>query len=387
LSRPVPADLTPDAAALAHSRMLVELIADEIARSGGWIGFDRYMQLALYAPALGYYTGGATKLGGSGDFVTAPELSPLFGQTLARQVGEILSVTGGDVLELGAGSGRMAADVLQALAESGPLPARYLILEVSGELAARQRQRLHALAPHLASRVAWIDRAPSAFRGVIVCNEVLDALPTHLIQWEEDGIRERGVAWSGNAFAWDDRRLTEQALLAQAHRLNPPPPYLSEIGRIGPALVGTLARALECGALLFVDYGFGEREYYHPQRSQGTLMCHFRHRAHDDPFFLPGLQDITSHIDFTAVARAAADAGVELLGYTTQASFLINLGITDLMALTSAADTAAYLPQAAQGQRLLSPAEMGELFKVIALGRGIDRLLAGFNSGDMSRLL
>jgi SAM-dependent MidA family methyltransferase len=387
LSHPFSADLAPDADALAHSRKLVELIADEIACSDGWIGFDRYMQLALYAPALGYYTAGAIKLGGSGDFVTAPELSPLFSRTLARQVGEILSVTGGDVLELGAGSGRMAADVLQALAQSGPLPARYLILEVSGELAARQRQRLHALAPHLASRVAWIDRAPSAFRGVIVCNELLDALPVRLIRWEADGIRERGVAWSGGAFTWDDRPLIEQPLLSQARRLNPPPPYLSEIGRVGPALVGTLARVLERGALLLVDYGFGEREYYHPQRSQGTLMCHFRHRAHDDPFFLPGLQDITSHIDFSAVAGAATDAGVELLGYSTQANFLINLGITDLMALTSAANTATYLPLAAQAQTLLSPAEMGELFKVLALGRGIDRSLTGFSSGDLRRLL
>ena len=366
---------------------MVELIAAEIARSGGWIGFDRYMQLALYAPALGYYSGGATKLGGSGDFVTAPELSPLFSQTLARQVGEILSVTGGDVLELGAGSGRMAADMLQALAESGSLPARYLILEVSGDLAMRQQQRLHALAPQLASRVAWIDGTPRAFRGVIVCNEVLDALPTRLIRWDEGGICERGVTWSGGAFAWDDRPLTEQLLLAQARRLNPPPPYLSEIGRIGPALVATLARMLERGALLLVDYGFGEREYYHPQRSRGTLMCHFRHRAHDDPFFLPGLQDITSHVDFTAVARAATDAGLQLLGYATQAKFLINLGITDRMALTPAADTAAYLPLAAQAQKLLSPAEMGELFKVITLGRGIDRALEGFRSGDMSRLL
>ena len=353
----------------------------------GWIGFDRYMQLALYAPSLGYYTGGATKLGDAGDFVTAPEISRLFSPTLARQIGEILAVTGGDVLELGAGSGRMAAGVLQALAKAGQLPARYLILEVSAELAARQRERLRALAPHLASRAVWIERAPSSFRGVIVCNEVLDALPTHLIRWDEDGVRERGVTWSGDAFVWADRPLTEQTLLARALRLNPPPPYLSEVGCIGPALVGTLGRALERGALLLVDYGFGEREYYHPQRSQGTLMCHFRHRAHDDPFFLPGLQDITSHVDFTAVARAATDVGLGLLGYTTQANFLINLGIIDLMAQTSAEDTAAYLPLAAQAQKLLSPAEMGELFKVIALGRGIDRSLSGFGAGDMSRLL
>ena len=345
------------------------------------------MQLALYAPALGYYTAGATKLGGAGDFVTAPELSSLFSQTLAQQVGEILSVTGGDVLELGAGSGRMAGDMLQALAVRGSLPGRYLILEVSGDLAARQQQRLRALAPELASRVAWIDRMPDAIRGVIVCNEVLDAQPTHLIRWSEGEIHERGVVWSGGAFAWNDRAPIEPALLAQARGLDPPAPYLSEINRIGPALVGTLARVLERGALLLVDYGFGEREYYHPQRSQGTLMCHFRHRAHDNPFFLPGLQDITSHVDFSAVTRAATDTGLELLGYTTQAMFLINLGITDLMALTPAEDTAAYLPLAAQAQKLLSPAEMGELFKVIALGRGIDCALSGFRRGDMSRLL
>jgi SAM-dependent MidA family methyltransferase len=387
LSRSIATDLAPRADTLAHSRRLVELIAAEIVRSVGWIGFDRYMQLALYAPGLGYYAGGATKLGGAGDFVTAPEISSLFSRTLARQVAEVLSVSGGDVLELGAGSGRMAADMLQALAESGPLPGRYLVLEVSAELAARQKQRLQELRPQLASRVAWIDRTPTAFRGVIVCNEVLDALPTHLILWGESGICERGVGWAGNAFVWDDRPLTEDWLLAQARRLNAPPPYLSEVGRLGPALVGTLANVLERGALLLIDYGFGEREYYHPQRNHGTLMCHFRHRAHADPFFLPGLQDITSHVDFTAVTRAGTDAGLELLGYATQAQFLINLGITDLMARAAAEDEAAYLPLAAQAQKLLSPAEMGELFKVIALGRGIDRALEGFRSGEMSRLL
>jgi len=387
LSCPFPPDLPVGADALGHSHRLVELICAEIARFGGWIGFDRYMQLALYAPGLGYYSGGATKLGGAGDFVTAPELSPLFGQTLARQVAEILSVTGGDVLELGAGSGRMAAQMLQALAEDGAIPARYLILEVSGELAARQKQRLNSLAPRLASRVEWIERAPTAFRGVVVCNEVLDALPTHLILWSESGICERGVAWSGDALIWNDRPLTEPSLLALARRLNPLAPYLSEVGRIGPALVGALASALERGALLLIDYGFGEREYYHPQRNRGTLMCHFRHRAHDDPFYLPGLQDISSHVDFSAVAQAGSNAGLELMGYTTQAHFLINLGITERMARTPAADTMAYLPLAAQAQKLLGPAEMGELFKVLALGRGVGRALEGFRSGEMSRLL
>jgi len=382
---PAFADLGADA--LAHSRRLVELICAEIARARGWIGFDRFMQLALYAPGLGYYSGGAAKLGAAGDFVTAPELSPLYSRVLARQVSEILSLSAGDVLELGAGSGRMAEEVLRALDEAGALPDRYLILEVSAELAERQRQRLRNLPDRLASRVTWIDRLPNAFRGAVVCNEVLDALPVHLMSWGENGVRERGVAWSGDAFVWDERTASDRELLGEARRLNPPPPYLSELARAGPALVAAISGILECGVLLVIDYGFGEREYYHPQRSRGTLMCHFRHRAHDDPFFLPGLQDITSHVDFTAVTRTGTGAGLELLGYTTQAHFLVNLGVTELMALTPAEHAGAYLPLAAQAQKLLSPAEMGELFKVIALGRGIDRALHGFRSGDMGRLL
>lgn len=377
----------PSDVALAHSRKLVNLIAADIAQSGGWISFERYMDLALYAPGLGYYAGGANKFGGSGDFVTAPEISSLFGRTLARQVAEVLSITGGDVLELGAGSGRMAADLLRALGELDHLPGRYFILEVSAELAARQKQRLRHLESGLASRVAWIEQLPTAFRGVIVGNEVLDAVPTHLIAWHRDGIAERGVRPLGDGFAWEDRPLTDEALLVQARRLGPAPPYLSEINLAAPALVRTLAGTLERGALVFVDYGFGEREYYHPQRDQGTLMCHYRHHAHDEPFFAPGLQDITSHVDFTSVASAGAHSGLDLIGYTTQAQFLINLGITDLMSNTPALDVAAYLPLAAQAQKLLSPAEMGELFKVIALGRGIDFGLTGFRSGDKSWLL
>ncbi len=370
-----------------HSRALVELIAAEIAQSGGWIGFDRYMELALYAPGLGYYGGGAAKFGGAGDFVTAPEISALFGHTVARQVAEILEATGGDVLELGAGTGRLAADLLQALADLGRLPERYRILEVSADLADRQKQRLLHLDAALASRVVWIDRVPGSFHGVIVANEVLDALPTHLILWQEDVVLERGVSRAGDGFVWEDRAIADPILLAQAQRLCPPPPYLSEIGVSAPALVRTLAGALDRGVLLAIDYGFGEREYYHPQRDRGTLMCHYRHRAHDDPFFLPGLQDITSHVDFTAATCAATQSGLDALGYTTQAQFLINLGITDLMAGTPARDAAAYLPLAAQAQKLLSPAEMGELFKVIAFGRGLQLPLAGFRSGDKSRLL
>jgi SAM-dependent MidA family methyltransferase len=387
LVAPLHPDLAPSTDALAHSRALVELIAAEVAQSGGWIGFDRYMELALYAPGLGYYAGGAAKFGGAGDFVTAPEISRLFGQTLSRQVAEVLAATGGDVLELGAGSGRMAADLLQGLAELGQLPQCYRILEVSGDLAARQKQRLEQLDAGFTSRIVWIERVPISFRGVILANEVLDALPTHLVRWREDGLFERGVSRRGDVFVWEDRPLSDPALIVQGQRLRPPPPYVSEISLAAPALVRTLAEALEHGVLLFVDYGFGEREYYHPQRDRGTLMCHFRHHAHDDPFFVPGLQDITSHVDFSAVTRAGTEAGLDPLGYTTQAQFLINLGITDLMARIPAGDAAAYLPLAAQAQKLLSPAEMGELFKVIAFGRGVQIPLQGFRSGDKSRLL
>ena len=380
-------ELAPSADALWHSQRLVELIAAQLERAGGWIGFDRYMELALYAPGLGYYAAGASKFGGAGDFVTAPEISPLFARTLARQVAEVLSVTGGDVLELGAGSGKLAADLLPALAELDQLPQRYSILERSADLSARQKVCLHKLDARLGSRVAWIDRVPSVFRGVVLANEVLDALPAHLIVWHETGVLERGVGRVAEAFVWEDRPVADAQLLEQARRLALAPPYLSEISLAVPALVRTLAETLERGAMLFIDYGFGEREFYHPQRHQGTLMCHFRHHAHDDPFFAPGLQDITSHVDFTAVARAGGEAGLNLLGYTTQAQFLINLGITDLIAGTPADAAAAYLPLAAQAQTLLSPAEMGELFKVIALGRSVDAGLTGFRSGEKSRLL
>ncbi|HYL17915.1 MAG TPA: class I SAM-dependent methyltransferase [Burkholderiales bacterium] len=384
---PLPPDLTPSPDAVAHSRRLVELIAVEIEKARGWIGFDRYMELCLYAPGLGYYDAGATKFGGAGDFATAPEISSLFGRTLARQVAEVLATTGGDVLELGAGSGRLAADLLKRLDELGQLPERYRILEVSADLAARQKQQLQSLNADMAARVVWIDRIPASFRGVIVANEVLDAVPVHLVVWRDDGVYERGVTWRDGGFAWNDRLSGDSPLLLEAQRLGPRPPYLSEINLAAPALMRALAASLERGAVLLVDYGFGEREYYHPQRDHGTLMCHYRHHAHDDPFFAPGLQDVTSHVDFTAIARTAHRGGLDFLGYTTQAQFLINLGIIDLMAGTRPENAADYLPLAAQAQKLLSPAEMGELFKVIALGRGIRTPLTGFGSGDKSRLL
>jgi SAM-dependent MidA family methyltransferase len=376
----------PGEEALAHSRRVSALIGDEIRSAGGWISFARYMELALYAPGLGYYVAGARKLGPDGDFVTAPEISPLFGRSLARQVGQVLKAAGGDVLELGAGSGRLAADVLAGLADSGELPQRYRILEVSPPLREGQHAVLARQVPGLLERVEWIERLPQRLSGVVLANEVLDAVPVHVVAWHPSGVVERGVALEGERCAWADQP-AGATVRAAAAALEVSPPYVSEIGLTARALTFTLAHRLERGLMLFIDYGFGRREYYHPQRRTGTLMCHFRHRSHDDPFFLPGLQDITAHVDFTSIAASATRAGLELFGYATQAQFLLNCGITGLLAQTPAADAAAYLPQSAAVQRLLSPAEMGELFKVIALGRGINLPLAGFTAGDRSRLL
>lgn len=377
----------PGADAISQSRALQAQIRAEIAAADGWIPFTRYMELALYAPGLGYYSGGATKFGAPGDFVTAPEISSLFGRALARQAAQVVHLTDGDILEVGAGTGRLTADVLLELEKLGRLPRTYFILELSAELTARQRASLAERTPRLVGGVQWLDRLPQSFTGLIFGNEVLDAMPVHVVAWRASGIHERGVCLTRDAFAWGERQVQPGELLDIARKLNPPPEYVSEIGLAVRGFIKTLAHILERGAMLFVDYGFGQREYYHPQRSTGTLMCHYRHQAHDDPFFWPGLQDITAHVDFTAVAERAIDAGLELLGFTTQAHLLINCGVTQMLAEAPAENAAAYLPLANQLQKLVSPAEMGELFKAIALGKGIGEPLCGFAHGDQSRLL
>ncbi|MGD9787717.1 MAG: class I SAM-dependent methyltransferase [Sulfuricellaceae bacterium] len=376
---PLPAP-SPDA--LHHSERLATLIGEEIAAAGGWLSFARYMDLALYAPGLGYYAAGAHKLGAAGDFVTAPELSVLFGRTLARQAAQVLETTGGDILEIGAGTGKLARDLLRRLETLGRLPRRYAILEASADLKQRQHDFLAREVPHLVERVEWLAGLPAAFTGLILGNELLDALPAHVVAWRDGKICERGVAVENGKFVWRERPAENPALLDAARKIDVADGYVSEIGLAAPDLVRALGERLERGALLFLDYGFGHAEYYHPQRHQGTLMCHYRHHAHDDPFFLPGLQDITVHVDFSAIAEAGTATGLDLLGYTSQAHFLLNCGLTDLLAEVSPLDTAAFLPLANQAQRLLSPAEMGELFKVIALGRGIEPPLSGFVQGD-----
>mgnify|MGYP001591765327 CR=1 FL=1 len=376
----------PPPEALASSDKLGQLITEEIGRGGGWMSFARYMELALYAPGLGYYTAGARKLGRDGDFVTAPEISRLFGRTLARQIKQLAGLGLREVLEIGAGSGALAADLLLELERRGSAPERYLILELSPDLRDRSRDTLAARAPHLIERVAWLNRLPPSFTGTVIGNEVLDAMPVHVFQREGGNIMELGVVLRNGKFEWAPRSpvFPPDALDPSCF---PAEGYRSEVHFIARAFIRSLGGILARGAALFIDYGFPRHEYYHPQRARGTLMCHYRHRAHDDPFFLPGLQDITSHIDFSAVAQAGQDAGLELLGYTNQAQFLVNCGITDILAETPADDVTAYAPLAAQAQRLLSPAEMGELFKVIALGKGIAGPLLGFVQGDRRHTL
>ncbi|HKB58963.1 MAG TPA: SAM-dependent methyltransferase [Gallionellaceae bacterium] len=378
---------SPGPDALAHSESLRRLILEDIVRQEGWIPFSRYMELALYAPGLGYYAAGARKFGAEGDFVTAPEISPLFGRVVARQAVEIMALSTPLITELGAGSGKLAVDILLELERLGSLPDRYCILDLSAELRERQRALLQARAPHLLDRVAWLDTLPDTLDGVVLGNEVLDAMPVHLVRWGEDDIYERGVAAEGQSFAWHDRPVQTPGLLEAARLIRVPEGYQSEISLSARGLARSLSERLRRGVALFVDYGFGAGEYYHPQRSRGTLMCHYRHHVHDDPFFLVGLQDITSHVDFTAIMDSAAEGGAHLLGYTTQAHFLMNAGIVDLLRETSPENARSYLPLSSQLQKLTSPAEMGELFKVIALGKGVEAPLSGFARGDLSRLL
>jgi SAM-dependent MidA family methyltransferase len=386
-SRPIATLPAPSQEATEHSARLVALIRRDIAAHDGWISFARYMELALYAPGLGYYTAGAHKFGAAGDFITAPELSPLFGRSVARQVAEIMQSSAPHVLELGAGSGKLAADMLAELEQLENLPDSYAILEVSADLRARQQTLLQDRLPHLLDRVHWLDALPEKFSGAIVANEVLDALPVQLVHWQDSAITERGVALGEHGFIWQERAISDASLLDAAQKIKVPEDYVSEICLAARGLINSLSQRLQRGAMLFIDYGFGAREYYHPQRSSGTLMCHYRHHAHDDPFFLPGLQDITAHVNFTDIAECGIDAGLELIGYTTQAFFLINCGITGLLQGTSPENLREYLPLSAQLQKLTSPAEMGELFKVIALGKNMNDPLCGFARGDLTRSL
>jgi SAM-dependent MidA family methyltransferase len=380
----------------AHAARVAAHIREFIAAQGGVIGFDAFMRLALYAPGLGYYSAGATKFGGDGDFVTAPEISSLFSRCVARQVAEILADRGGEILELGAGLGTLAADVLTELAALECLPANYYILEVSADLAERQRARLARLPAGLAGRVHWLDRWPERpMRGVVLANEVLDAMPVSRFVLRGPPGRQRvralGVAASGDGFEWrefDPPPELEHAVAAVVAALPAPLPdgYVSEVCLAFQPWLSSMAAHLEQGVALLIDYGLPRAHLYHPERGAGTLRCHFRHRAHDDPFINVGLQDITAWVDFTGVAEGADGAGLDVLGFATQAAFLIGAGMESLLTTEmqlADGDSRQQARLAGEARRLMLPGEMGEIFKVIALGRGHHAPLSGFGTQNL----
>ena len=384
----------PDSAALTHSQRLCHRIRETIYLNGGNISFARFMEMALYEPGLGYYSGGARKFGSAGDFVTAPEISGLFTQCLARQCSQVISeLPQSSMLELGPGSGRMACDLLLELDQNNVLPEKYFMLELSADLRQRQQQQIRETIPHLENRVIWLNHLPQKpFRGLVLGNEVMDAMPVHRLIRQNNIFHELCVRNTEDGFGWEIVPLTShlQALVQAGLREVSgilPVGYMTEINpQIGPWL-RSLADLLTQGVLLFVDYGYPRHEYHHPQRTDGTLLCHYRHHAHDDPFLYPGLQDITASVDFTAVAEAADHAGLQVSGFTTQAHFLINSGLEELVNRNQLTGIADRVELCRQARMLTMPGEMGERFKVIALTKDFSVPLAGFRTFDQrSRL-
>lgn len=380
----------------SHSERLVSAIACEIEARGGWISFERFMEMALYEPGLGYYSAGSVKLGSAGDFVTAPEISHLFSRCMAMQCAEVfanLAPGGGvDLLELGAGSGIMAADILKELAVLGRLPDRYFILEVSADLRERQQRTLQERVPELAPRVHWLDRWPEELRGVVLANEVLDAMPVQRFRMRGSDINAMGVTWQLGRLDWSEVRAAaplEEAVRAIEHANGEafPDGYQSELNlRIQPWMSG-LAAALKEGVALFIDYGLPQRQYYRSERGEGTLLCHYKHRFHDDALINVGVQDIGAWVDFTAVAEAASAAGLQVAGFATQAHFLMGAGIEHYLADIAGQEIADRVHLARQAMVLTLPGEMGEKFKVLGLTARYERPLRGFSIRDLAATL
>jgi len=380
--------------------------------NGEAIPFVKFMEQALYAPGLGYYSAGIHKLGEKGDFITAPEISPLFSHCVAKQCQQILaSFESGVILEFGAGSGKMAAEILKELERLDCLPTEYFILEVSADLQKYQQETLQAQVPHLFNRIQWLERLPSQpISGVILANEVLDAMPVRRFRLDDNEISEFFVGLEDSKinfglqeelstdskinfglqspFTWQILPSRDESLRMLVEKLRPTLPigYVSEINLALPAWIQSVSDILAAGMVLLIDYGFPRREYYHPQRTQGTLMCHYRHHAHDDPLILVGLQDITAHVDFTAVAEAAVAADLEVAGYTTQANFLLASGLPEFFSTLDPDDTRTYLQYTQQVKKLTLPSEMGELFKVMALTRDYEKPLLGFIQDNRVKL-
>jgi len=382
----------PSTAAARHSAELSELIRKQIREAGGRIDFSRYMQLALYEPGLGYYSAGARKFGAAGDFVTAPEISPLFSSCLGRVVADYLSTSPESlVLEIGAGTGAMAAVVMRVLSERGRLPERYLILEVSGDLKERQRAFLQAEIPEQFDRFEWLEGFPQEpIDGLVIANEVLDALPVDRFVVDQGTVYSLGVTNESHGMQWCRGEASSilRAAVTEVMKTSDswPSPYCSEIPLFLSPWLASLSHSLRRGLVLFIDYGLSRREYFHPERSDGTLACHYRHRVHADPFFYPGLQDITAWVDFSAVAEAAESAGMQLAAYTTQAQFLLGAGIESLVD-PSALPLSEQVNVARALRTLMMPGEMGEHFKVMALKRGSAELPGSVSGRDLRHLL
>lgn len=380
----------PDAESLAHSEKAASRIRQAIAEAGGSISFAEFMQLALYEPGLGYYSAGATKFGAAGDFVTAPELSPLFGRVLARQTAAVLrQLRDPRILELGAGSGALAVQMLGALPDHGIELARYAILEVSADLRQRQERMLRDELPELSTEILWLSELPERFDGVVIANEVADALPVERFERSRDGVLQHRVAVERNRFVW--RRDIAPAFLADAvlhveetiGRMLPDG-FVSEVSAGLPGWIDDLASRIGDGFIFLVDYGLTRSEYYAADRSDGWLRCHFRHRAHNDPLIYPGIQDVTAWVDFTTVAEAASAAGMDIAGFVSQAHFLMNGGLEEELTEFTRLPTAAQLELSRQVKMLTLPGEMGEHFKCIGLSRGAIAKPEAFNIADMT---
>jgi len=376
----------PDPIAQQHSEQLLALIKQKIVAAGGKISFADYMHTCLYTPGLGYYSAGSHKIGAKGDFTTAPEISSLFSRTLVRHVQDVFKqISQSNILEFGAGSGKMAIDILTELEAKQSLPDYYYIIEASADLRLRQEESIHSKIPHLASRIIWLDSLPHDFVGVILANEVCDAMPVHCLQFSKDKVSERYIEISESKLQWCEGELSQPSLTKTADDIRAligDTDYLTEINLAATAWLSSLSESLEQGAIFIIDYGHPMASYYHPQRDNGTLMCYYHHQGHDNPLILQGLQDITAHVDFTALAQTALDNDLDVEGFQSQADFLLAGGITELSPTDESSGELSHLKHTSEIKQLTLPSEMGESFKVLTLSKKLVHILARCKLGD-----
>ena len=375
---------TPPEADLRKVEPLLDFIATEMANNGGRLSFERFMEIALYTPALGYYTSANNIFGGEGDFITAPELTPLFSRCIARQICQAMAEIDSaiSVLEFGAGAGTMAIDILKELQVLDSLPSNYYIVEISPLLQQRQREKIVEQLPHLLDRVSWVKEVPDEFVGIIVGNEILDAIPPQRIRFNPDGNhQELYVELKDNRFCWVAGEITDSRIF-ENYRENFIVPYETEVNLEAMDWIAGIAHKLKQGVILLIDYGYEEKEFYRPERHKGTLMCHYKHLAHENALIHVGLQDITSHVNFTQIAEAAFGNGLSVLGFTNQTYFLISCGLESLLTNIDINNTKQFLKETQPVKQLILPDEMGELFKVIAFGKNFSQPLLGFSMNN-----